>query len=719
MIHSDTFLLILSALVVGVFLVRWLAHRAKRRRAWPSGQCAGHPRIGRTGFPRFARDIGCPCCCRYGFRCEAQRHQHVPDRHEPACWKARSADEAPGPKRLPAKEIGMRPLLTVAIALNLLLTGCSLSRTAAPMPQVGGALQGRVFGGQQPIVGARVYLFAANTTGYGGPGIAPSASNASLSLLGGAGTATDSVGTYVTTDANGNFSITGDYTCTANTQVYVYALGGNPGAGTNSAAGLLAALGSCPAAGNFLASTPFIFVNEVSTIAAAYAMAGFASDATHVSSSSTALAKTGIANAFANAANLAGISTGAALTTTPGGNGTVPQSEINTLANILAACINSTGPVSTACTTLLGDALSSGSTGTTPTDTATAAINLAHYPGTSVAAVYALSTGPPPFSPALAAVPKDFAVALKFTGGGIGSSGPNAIAIDASSNVWVISTAANTVSEFSSNGVALSGSSGYTGGGMQAPEGIAIDLSGNLWAANNSSGISKFSSTGAAISPTPFGYTGGGISGPAAVAVDGAGNVWIGNDTTFQPSASKLSSSGGALSGSSGYMGGGIIDAISVAIDASGNAWFADDYPIAGVSKFSNGGTPSPLTSSNSGGGLAYPGRSRWRSMLREMCGRRVRRLWRSLRIRALRSLHPRGIPAAVSGIPKESRLMAQETFGCRTPARSRSSRRPALPSRPALAIPPLACFQPCTALQLIAPATCGSPREAAKVWMS
>src|ERR1019366_10785716 len=117
-----------------------------------------------------------------------------------------------------------------------------------------------------------------------------------------------------------------------------------------------------------------------------------------------------------------------------------------------------------------------------------------------VAGVYALSTGTPPFSPALAAVPKDFAVALKFTGGGIGSSGPNAIAIDASSNVWVISTAANTVSEFSSNGVALSGSSGYTGGGMQAPEGIATDLSGNLWGANNPRDIRKVSSTGAAIS---------------------------------------------------------------------------------------------------------------------------------------------------------------------------------------------------------------------------
>ncbi len=49
---------------------------------------------------------------------------------------------------------------------------------------------------------------------------------------------------------------------------------------------------------------PYMVVNEVSTVAAAYAMAGFATDATHVGSSGTALALTGIANAFANAANL-------------------------------------------------------------------------------------------------------------------------------------------------------------------------------------------------------------------------------------------------------------------------------------------------------------------------------------------------------------------------------------------------------------------------------
>ena len=89
-------------------------------------------------------------------------------------------------------------------------------------------------------------------------------------------------------------------------------------------------------------------MNEVSTIATAYAIAGYATDATHVSSSGSTLAATGIANAFASVTNLETLNTGVALATTPvanGGNGTVPQSEINTLANILASCVNSSGAV--------------------------------------------------------------------------------------------------------------------------------------------------------------------------------------------------------------------------------------------------------------------------------------------------------------------------------------------------------------------------------------
>src|ERR1700678_3172132 len=160
-------------------------------------------------------------------------------------------------------------LTSVILCLPFILNGCALQQSAAPIPQSGIKLTGSVHGGQQPVVGAHVYLFAANTTGYGGPGIAASGANASLSLLNATTTGlADSIGAYVTTDAHGSFTITGDYSCTPNAQVYLYALGGNPGAGVNSAAGLLAALGNCPSSGSFLASIPLIQVNEVTTIAA-------------------------------------------------------------------------------------------------------------------------------------------------------------------------------------------------------------------------------------------------------------------------------------------------------------------------------------------------------------------------------------------------------------------------------------------------------------------
>src|ERR1035441_8756741 len=169
---------------------------------------------------------------------------------------------------------------------------------------------------------------------------------------------------YVTTDANGNFTITGDYSCAAGQQVYLYALGGTQGGIANPAAGLLAALGNCPGTAgttnDSFSSGLFLVVNEVSTVATAYAFAGFATDATHVSSSGTALAQTGVANAFANAANLETLGTGVALATTPAGNGTVPQTTINTVANILASCVNTTGATSSPCVTILAFAKSAG-----------------------------------------------------------------------------------------------------------------------------------------------------------------------------------------------------------------------------------------------------------------------------------------------------------------------------------------------------------------------
>jgi hypothetical protein len=498
-------------------------------------------------------------------------------------------------------------LALTTLCLPLVLTGCALQQTAQPAPELGIKLSGSVHGGQQPIAGAHVYLLAANTTGYAGPGIAASGANASISLLNATTTGlADSIGAYVTSASDGTFTITGDYACTPNTQVYLYALGGNPGAGVNSAAGLLTALGNCPSSGSFLASLPFIQINEVTTIAAAYAMAGFATDATHVSSSGTPLAQTGIANAFANATNLADITTGAALTTTPAGNGTVPTANINTLADILASCINSTGSASTSCSTLLSTALANGSSGTQPTDTAAAALNIAHNPGVNVAMLYALIPPSAPFQPTLAAAPNDFTLGLYVTGGGLNL--PWGIAIDASGNVWTANGFNNNVSKFSSLGTPLSPSTGFTSADLNEPRCVAIDSSGNAWLANYGGGVdgggtfsvTKFSPSGAVLSGNT-GFTGGGLIAPNSIAIDGSDSIWVANYALS--GVTKLSNSGVALSPPGGFTGGGLNNGASVAIDSSGHAWVGNQ---AGVTEFSNNGTPiSPATTNGyTGGGV-------------------------------------------------------------------------------------------------------------------
>ena len=358
----------------------------------------------------------------------------------------------------------MRAFLAIAFSsCALLLSGCigmPVETTSSTSPAPGAAFSGKVHGGQNPISGAHVYLYAANNTGYGGFGIPASSSNASISLLTSAtGNPADGSGNYyVTTDSGGVFSITGDYACpSASSQVYLYSVGGNPGLGlgTNSSAGLLAALGAC----STLTSSTYAVVNEVSTIATAYAIAGYATDATHVSSSGSTLATAGIANAFAGVTNLETLSTGVALATTPvanGGNGTAPQSEIDTLANILASCVNSSGAVTgppnpTPCDDLFVEEYAFAPTGATqPTDTATAAILIAHIPWAIVSFLYGLQTGTSPFQPSLTAAPNDFTVAISYTGSGL--DGPAGLAVDASGNIWVANLSGSTVSKFGPTG---------------------------------------------------------------------------------------------------------------------------------------------------------------------------------------------------------------------------------------------------------------------------
>jgi streptogramin lyase len=475
-----------------------------------------------------------------------------------------------------------------------------MTESASPVAEQGAAIVGQIHGGQQPVVGAHVYLLQANTTGYGA---------ASISLLNASSTGqSDSVGAYVLTTSTGAFSISTDYTCSVGSQVYVYALGGNPGAGTNANAGFLAALGQCPSAGNFAATVPYVWVNEVSTVAAAYALAGYATDALHVSSSGTTLALTGIANAFATAASMVNVATGIAYTGTPAGSAAVPQTTINTLANILASCVNTTG----GCGTLFAIAKSNGSTGTTATDTATVAINIAHYPGNNTAILYSLLPATPAFAPQLASAPNDFTVSLTYTGGGI--SKPEGIAVDAAGSVWVANYGSTGVTKILASGAFASGSP-FTGAGLGPAEAVAIDASGNAWIANTKNNtLSEFTSTGTAVS-TAAGYSGGGLSAPDAIAIDSKGYVWVGNSTRGV-CLSEFSASGTAISGPTGYANGtgpgegGCSALESVAIDAAGDVWAVNNDGSAVVEYYGSSAASNLLGTEIRGignGGLTSP----------------------------------------------------------------------------------------------------------------
>jgi streptogramin lyase len=495
----------------------------------------------------------------------------------------------------------MRPAVSTLLCLplslgitTLSLTGCGISYSAAPLTAQGSLLQGTIHGGQQPVVGAKIYLLAANSVSGG----------ASISLLSAAktGNAADSIGSYVLSGTNGSFTISNDYTCTVGQQVYLYTLGGNPGAGTNPAAGFLTVLGSCPAIGTFPSSTN-LYIDEVTTVVSAYALAPFATDATHVSYSGSALGLTGIANAFASVPNLVSLSTGTAYTTTPNGNATVPQTTINTLANILAACVNSSG---LNCSFLFSAAKSAGSTGTTPTDTANAAINIAHHPAANPSTLYAIEAGiAAPFTPSITSTngPSDFTLQLNYTGGGINK--PQGIAVDAAGSIWVANAGAIGVSKITAAG-AFAPSSPFSGGGLGLSNAVAIDAIGNAWLTDtNASTLSKFSNSGTALS-TSAGFSGGGIASPSDIAIDANGYIWVGNGS---PNAcvSQFTAAGIAVTYTGTSPRNGCSSVSGIAIDASGEIW-AVSSDTSSIAELASSSTTTPggyLRAAGNGGILS------------------------------------------------------------------------------------------------------------------
>ena len=103
--------------------------------------------------------------------------------------------------------------------------------------------------------------------------------------------------------------------------------------------------------------------------------------------------------------------------------------------------------------------------------------------------------------------------------------------------------------------------------------------------------MTELSNSGTPISGSG-GYTGGGINDSESLASDSANNIWVSNEDAPVGSISELNSVGTPVSPSSGFEGGGLDDPIGIAIDASGNVWTANEENNS-VSQFLGAGAPT------------------------------------------------------------------------------------------------------------------------------
>jgi hypothetical protein len=466
----------------------------------------------------------------------------------------------------------------VAVPLAL-LGGCALT-SSGPTDTAMGAFSGVVHGGQSPIQGSTVNLY-----------VTPNAAT-------GYGQAATLIGTS-STDASGAFTISPSATssnCPAGQQAYITAAGGYPSGSpalANNSVLLMAALGDCA---NVSAST-YVIVNEVTTVAAGYALSGFmttsangslfqanvSAPAANNAATGTMSAAAGLPHAFLNAASLANYATGAANTQTANitvgattVNGSVPANEINTLGVILQGCVNATTG-NALCSSLFS--FTPSISGVAPTNTLQSMINLARNPYPSAAAMdastglFSLVTGiSAAFQPVLSAAPPDWSLAIVYKGTPL--VGPYDLTIDANDTVYQGASASATIWGLSPYGVATPA---FTAGTGTATRQLAADSLGNVWVTNNGAFVYQYSA-GSGGAPTTTTWTSG-LADSYGVAVDKAGGVWFADATTANASnIYGLAYSAGNYAPAYTATAPGGFEPVELTIDANQNIWSSDYY---------------------------------------------------------------------------------------------------------------------------------------------
>jgi streptogramin lyase len=443
--------------------------------------------------------------------------------------------------------------------------------TATPTPV--GSISGQVNGGLGPIVGSQVTLYAAGETAYRTGAVA--------------------LGSAVT-DSSGHFKI-GFTPLTTPKLLYLAAIGGNGGAGINSAIGLMGVVGLSDAPAN-----P-VTLNELTTVAGEWALSQFI-DSTGQQAGAPSTNTVGILNAAAQAAqNLVDPTTGQPASRLPSAlacsSGLPPVNcdglyRLDTIANVIAACVQSLGPSVTlpscATATAACDVLLACS-GTPEGGTALqAAHEIALNPVTNVSYLFAASQGGiAPYQPALTLEPDGFEIALNIDAEKTGFDFPISLTVDLDGNVWITNPGAESVVKLNGLGRFV-GNFHPPGSHLDGPYDVAISTIGDVWVTNSGAAtVTELDDAGNLIaSRSPVGAF---INQPYGIKIDGGDDVWVAN--LASNSVSELISAGNYANGINFAPAGAAFDEpAQIAIDSGANVW---------VGNFA-GNSVSELTASSS-----------------------------------------------------------------------------------------------------------------------
>lgn len=287
-----------------------------------------------------------------------------------------------------------------------------------------------------------------------------------------------------------------------------------------------------------------VTINELTTVAAAYAFAQFWDNGVIAGD------PFGLSLAAGMYENLVSRITGQpsdTLITPPNADQTNALRSIRSLANLLAASVEEYPGAHQG---LIGVATQRD--GIAPVDSLQAMIHIARHPQSNVDPIYALTQQSQAYTPALQAMPDAWTLAVKVNDTGSADclfSGPGNLVFDKDGFAWITNNTIQGTPNSSSflpvlqpNGRAANGRdnspmSPITGGGLLGGGfGIAIDPSGNIWASNfgwgddlpsptGNGSVSEFDSKGNAVSGST-GYQGGTYRVQGIVA-DPAGNIWL------------------------------------------------------------------------------------------------------------------------------------------------------------------------------------------------